>query len=349
MKCGTPGPDDAAFCMKCGTPRPPMSPTAAAAAQTEGSPSAAAPAAAAPTGAVAIGNAANDPNATARPSAPTPPSTMPRPSTNALANAIGAERKNQPPPQMMAPQQTGPAGGPAAASMPAASLSSGGGAYSSQAMGYYAPAAGGAVGREGYPQPISTNVNAQNSFAAASGAQPAPLRPPRPAAPQAVAPAPIAPAGPIGGPALNSGAAGGPAAAAAAGGPTKFPGDEKSVVPNIIDGIKRLYKAKIRPLEAMYKFEEFASPALTDTDFDAKPMVLLLGQYSTGKTTFIRYLLERDFPGARIGPEPTTDRFMAIMHSNSEGIIPGNALAVQVRARSSVQPPAIWGRCLSLA
>jgi GTPase SAR1 family protein len=30
-------------------------------------------------------------------------------------------------------------------------------------------------------------------------------------------------------------------------------------------------------------------------------MVLLLGQYSTGKTTFIRYLLERDFPGARIG------------------------------------------------
>ena len=36
---------------------------------------------------------------------------------------------------------------------------------------------------------------------------------------------------------------------------------------------------------------------------------MLVGQYSTGKTTFIRYLLEQDFPGIRIGPEPTTDRY----------------------------------------
>ena len=39
-------------------------------------------------------------------------------------------------------------------------------------------------------------------------------------------------------------------------------------------------------------------------------MVMLVGQYSTGKTTFIRYLLEQDFPGIRIGPEPTTDRLL---------------------------------------
>jgi GTPase SAR1 family protein len=41
----------------------------------------------------------------------------------------------------------------------------------------------------------------------------------------------------------------------------------------------------------------------------AKPQVLLVGQYSVGKTSFIRYLLGQDFPGQRIGPEPTTDRF----------------------------------------
>ena len=45
------------------------------------------------------------------------------------------------------------------------------------------------------------------------------------------------------------------------------------------------------------------------------------------KTTFIKYLLERDFPGAHIGPEPTTDRFVAVMHGKDERIIPGNALA----------------------
>ena len=31
------------------------------------------------------------------------------------------------------------------------------------------------------------------------------------------------------------------------------------------------------------------SPMLEDPDFDGKPLVMLIGQYSTGKTTFIRY------------------------------------------------------------
>ena len=41
-----------------------------------------------------------------------------------------------------------------------------------------------------------------------------------------------------------------------------------------------------------------------------------------------RYLLEQDFPGMRIGPEPTTDSFIAVMHGDTEGLIPGNALVV---------------------
>lgn len=36
----------------------------------------------------------------------------------------------------------------------------------------------------------------------------------------------------------------------------------------------------------------------------------------------------RDFPGIRIGPEPTTDRFIAVMYDDKEGVIPGNALVV---------------------
>ena len=73
-------------------------------------------------------------------------------------------------------------------------------------------------------------------------------------------------------------------------------------------------------------------------------MVMLLGQYSTGKTTFIKHLLKCEYPGlsnwlhvslviyrfimtilmcfmsamllltgAHIGPEPTTDRFVVVM------------------------------------
>ena len=77
-------------------------------------------------------------------------------------------------------------------------------------------------------------------------------------------------------------------------------------VRNVIDGIKTLYKNKILPVEEMYKYADFHSPTLLDSDIESKPMVLLIGQYSTGKTTFIRYLVGRDFPGAHIGPEPTT-------------------------------------------
>ena len=41
-----------------------------------------------------------------------------------------------------------------------------------------------------------------------------------------------------------------------------------------------------------------------------------------------RYLIEQDFPGSRVGPEPTTDCFSAVMYGDVEGIIPGNALTV---------------------
>mmetsp|Transcript_60626 Transcript_60626/g.100671 ORF Transcript_60626/g.100671 Transcript_60626/m.100671 type:complete len:546 (-) Transcript_60626:328-1965(-) len=97
---------------------------------------------------------------------------------------------------------------------------------------------------------------------------------------------------------------------------------------SVSDGLKQLYRTRIRPVEEAFRFGEFYSPLLNDSDFDAKPMVLLLGQYSVGKTSFIKYLLGRDFPGAHIGPEPTTDRFIAVMHGQEDKTTPGNALAV---------------------
>lgn len=87
------------------------------------------------------------------------------------------------------------------------------------------------------------------------------------------------------------------------------------VFENVAHGLRSIYKHKLLPLESAYHFHDFHSPALDDPDFEAKPMIMLVGQYSTGKTTFIRYLLERDFPGIRIGPEPTTDSFIAVMYT----------------------------------
>ncbi|XP_056682587.1 EH domain-containing protein 1 isoform X2 [Spinacia oleracea] len=102
-----------------------------------------------------------------------------------------------------------------------------------------------------------------------------------------------------------------------------------SSVTSITDGLKTLYNQKLKPLETSYLFNDFVSPLLTNSDFDAKPMVMLLGQYSTGKTTFIKHLLKSSYPGAHIGPEPTTDRFVVVMSGPDERSIPGNTVAVQ--------------------
>eukprot|EP00937_MAST-01D_sp_MAST-1D-sp2_P001013 g1013.t1 len=97
----------------------------------------------------------------------------------------------------------------------------------------------------------------------------------------------------------------------------------------VIERLKVLYKTKLLPLETLYKFHEFHLPAMLDSEFDAVPQVLMVGQYSTGKTSFIEYLLGAKFPGQRVGPEPTTDRFVAVMHGSDDRVVPGNALAVE--------------------
>lgn len=98
---------------------------------------------------------------------------------------------------------------------------------------------------------------------------------------------------------------------------------------SLVDGVKKIYKNKIKPLEESYSFDYFHSPILSDIDIEAKPLVLLLGQYSVGKTTFIEHLLGRPYPGAHIGPEPTTDRFVAVSWGEEERVIPGNVASVQ--------------------
>jgi hypothetical protein len=47
----------------------------------------------------------------------------------------------------------------------------------------------------------------------------------------------------------------------------------------ILQGLARLYKKKILPLELSSRYGHFHSPPLSPSDFEAPPMVLLLGQY----------------------------------------------------------------------
>jgi GTPase SAR1 family protein len=86
----------------------------------------------------------------------------------------------------------------------------------------------------------------------------------------------------------------------------------------IVRRLKELYRNDVVDAEKQYHLHfNFSLPTdgeIKDAEFDAAPMVLLIGQYSTGKTTFLNHLLGEDFAGMHIGPEPTTDKFMALFH-----------------------------------
>jgi len=92
------------------------------------------------------------------------------------------------------------------------------------------------------------------------------------------------------------------------------------------EALNHFYKDKLLPVEQDTGFHRFLSPELPPAFFSSRPIILTLGQYSTGKTTFIRHLIESDYPGQQIGPEPTTDRFITVCHGPAVQKIPGNAL-----------------------
>lgn len=93
-----------------------------------------------------------------------------------------------------------------------------------------------------------------------------------------------------------------------------------------VEALLGLYETKIKQLESDSLFDKFGSALLTAGELRAKPLVMLVGQYSTGKTTFIRYLLGKEFPGQHIGPEPTTDGFVALMEGPADTSTPGNTV-----------------------
>ena len=83
---------------------------------------------------------------------------------------------------------------------------------------------------------------------------------------------------------------------------------------------------KLLEIEKKSLFHKFHFPEMLPSEIASKPTVLLLGQYSVGKTTFIKHLVGAEYPGIHIGPEPTTDRFIAVVHGEQDKVIKGNAL-----------------------
>ncbi|KRY14329.1 EH domain-containing protein 1 [Trichinella patagoniensis] len=90
--------------------------------------------------------------------------------------------------------------------------------------------------------------------------------------------------------------------------------------------LNEYYKEKILPVEMCINFDLYCSLPLLDCEFSCNPTILFLGQHSVGKTSMIRFLLNTDYPGMRIAPEPSNDIFNIIIYGNDARIIPSNIM-----------------------
>ncbi|KAK0413782.1 hypothetical protein QR680_006989 [Steinernema hermaphroditum] len=97
---------------------------------------------------------------------------------------------------------------------------------------------------------------------------------------------------------------------------------------NCAEVLQMLYEKKIAPMERHHLFDQFVSPVLTKADFTAKPMVMLLGQHSSGKTSMVKHLVGDEYPGSFIGSGPTTDCFVAIQYGDVRRETMGAALVM---------------------
>lgn len=89
----------------------------------------------------------------------------------------------------------------------------------------------------------------------------------------------------------------------------------------------QIYSTIVMPIERKVHLDHFGSTSVTEEEFEAKPQVLLLGQYSTGKTTMIKWLIGSESSHFDIRPQPSTDKFMAVVHGDDECVLKGNAAA----------------------
>ena len=68
----------------------------------------------------------------------------------------------------------------------------------------------------------------------------------------------------------------------------------------VLRELSKLYTKVFRPIEEATKFDVFYSSLLNEAEFRTPPMVLLVGPYSVGKTTFIEYGAVLNFKGPSI-------------------------------------------------
>ncbi|KAG5468268.1 hypothetical protein LSCM1_02246 [Leishmania martiniquensis] len=93
--------------------------------------------------------------------------------------------------------------------------------------------------------------------------------------------------------------------------------------------LNQLYINRIEPVETCYDYNVFRPTWFSESIKQKKPFVTFLGPFSSGKSSIINYLLQKDY--LLTGPQPVTDKFTVIMYGEEVQHIPGRVLMADSR------------------
>ena len=98
--------------------------------------------------------------------------------------------------------------------------------------------------------------------------------------------------------------------------------------PESMRQLEQHYVRSVLPVEIKYRFDimKLLAPKRASSFKATKPLILLVGPYSSGKTTLIHYLVGQDVPGTRISPEPVDDGFTIVQHGPVDEEVKGRAV-----------------------
>ena len=105
-----------------------------------------------------------------------------------------------------------------------------------------------------------------------------------------------------------------------------------NLVTSTLKELKKVYQNSILPLESAYKYRELSHRHFGDPELFSKPLIVLMGPWSGGKSTMINYILGNEFNqnAFKSGVEPTQGfNFNIAMYGETESEIEGTELAAE--------------------
>ncbi len=69
----------------------------------------------------------------------------------------------------------------------------------------------------------------------------------------------------------------------------------KQIVEGTLKDLKKIYESSVKPLEDIYKYKELSNRHFGDPEIFNKPLVVLMGPWSGGKSSTLNYLLGTEY------------------------------------------------------